>query len=1117
MKSYLLSLVLGISCSLSLIGQNHPQWINITGNDGIQATAVVGDTLWALFDGGLSLIRLSDGALIKEYNSANSGLNGHMNDQLVVSKGGQAWLASYIALYTGPTNGATGLQFFDGQDFGPAADNPSVLNQQARKRDLVLDSKEVLYFRENSAKLWKLENRQLEEIPLPSGVTEISHLFVDERDNLFAQLGDSVSNIGMYANGSWTRFDLLPHLPVPIEYTNRAEHFGVGPDGKLYFSLRVSSHDSHLLRYDYQNWEYLMDIRFGGPSFLWSPDGQFFLHDRTFNDLRLIDSTWSNSTSDRRVQLTHAISGDFTEHYWLPGDTLWSISGANDRYRLFRATIAEGMYGSYYTENVERINLTTSPMTTNQINNLAVNTDFLKIIAPNSGELITFDGTVWDTLDFFIPSVKNIEMLSDHLGNTYIYGGWSQAFHIHNKQSYGEFTRINYGLDHLFLDNEGSLLYRSGNSNDDEYLIRLRADGTFSSTNIPTPSGYVNASMNIDRTDQVWTTAKHNLVEKPHYFDGEEWQPLDLPPGIRVFLAGHPRPFINKDNDIYFADDQDDIFLYRQNIDKWQFIDTPPNLDMNSTETMIKEDSKGNIWIAMELGLFKFDGIEWTHFNHLNSGISSIGIGINDLDIDQLDNIWLSTDHGISIYNEEGIVTLGPNPYARLDGRVYYDVNNDGLFTDSIDAPFPKRPLTVPPLSNRLYTGDYNGRYGINLLPNDYTVSLQPIEHWSAVNGYEQALSVVGTDSLELDFRMAPDTLFHAADLNIAAAPARCDRAVIHYLHFDNTGTTIMDGRLIIRPDSLGTLLNPPSTLTYDTALAAYTYDFQAWLPFQEQTLELTYRVPNYQFIGVPLEWTAKIQALENGSYTDVDSTSFVQEVRCSYDPNDKLVQSKGPTRDGESLVADELLYTVRFQNTGNDLAFDVRIIDTLDSQLDITTLRVLQASHDFTFSVEEDSILHFNFLNINLPDSTTNEPLSHGLVQFTIKAQTTLPLPLTVRNTAYIYFDNNPPIQTNTTESKLVLAFLNTSVYSPNPAPSLHLFPNPFTDELYLQLKDLSTTGGDLQLSIYSLDGKRWRSFRFEGRQEIIPLNLGGLPPGCYILSARTVTGIMQQKIIKQ
>ncbi len=135
-----------------------------------------------------------------------------------------------------------------------------------------------------------------------------------------------------------------------------------------------------------------------------------------------------------------------------------------------------------------------------------------------------------------------------------------------------------------------------------------------------------------------------------------------------------------------------------------------------------------------------------------------------------------------------------------------------------------------------------------------------------------------------------------------------------------------------------------------------------------------------------------------------------------SYDPNDKQATpaGAGPGR----LIAPQqaLEYLVRFQNTGSDVAYLVVIEDTLDANLDVATLEIGAASHPFSWSVSGVGrpVLTWTFKNINLPDSTTNEPASHGYVRFRIRPKADTPLGTPIGNLAAITFDYNSPILTN-------------------------------------------------------------------------------------------------------
>ncbi len=148
----------------------------------------------------------------------------------------------------------------------------------------------------------------------------------------------------------------------------------------------------------------------------------------------------------------------------------------------------------------------------------------------------------------------------------------------------------------------------------------------------------------------------------------------------------------------------------------------------------------------------------------------------------------------------------------------------------------------------------------------------------------------------------------------------------------------------------------------------------------------------------------------------DLHQNRLCRLLRGSYDPNDKLADPPGAGPDRYLLPNTPIKYTVRFQNTGNDTAFAVVILDTIDTTtLDILTLIPGPSSHPYRFQVKEGRILEFTFHPISLPDSLTDLEGSQGYVTYTIHQQPDLPLGSKIQNRAAIYFDNNPPVITNT------------------------------------------------------------------------------------------------------
>ncbi|MEY4877470.1 MAG: hypothetical protein RL708_2620 [Bacteroidota bacterium] len=142
---------------------------------------------------------------------------------------------------------------------------------------------------------------------------------------------------------------------------------------------------------------------------------------------------------------------------------------------------------------------------------------------------------------------------------------------------------------------------------------------------------------------------------------------------------------------------------------------------------------------------------------------------------------------------------------------------------------------------------------------------------------------------------------------------------------------------------------------------------------------------------------------------TKNDTLNLCFPIRNGFDPNEKS---------GRLNVQDSTItYTIQFQNTGNDTAQHIIVKDTLSSDLDITTLEVLNYSFQ-PFTQTFGNVAVFNFPNINLVDSATNESVSHGFVSFKIKVK---PTALgSIQNQAAIYFDFNPPIYTNVALTEL-------------------------------------------------------------------------------------------------
>ncbi|MFZ1398077.1 MAG: hypothetical protein WAS33_14330, partial [Candidatus Promineifilaceae bacterium] len=173
---------------------------------------------------------------------------------------------------------------------------------------------------------------------------------------------------------------------------------------------------------------------------------------------------------------------------------------------------------------------------------------------------------------------------------------------------------------------------------------------------------------------------------------------------------------------------------------------------------------------------------------------------------------------------------------------------------------------------------------------------------------------------------------------------------------------------------------------------------------------------PDIGLIGTALLATATASTTNTDAVPANNVWTSQQIVTASYDPNDKQAHTSTGGSDVYLIDQDEWIdYTIRFQNTGTDTAFNVVITDTLSTSLDPSTIEMGAASHAFNWNLTGHGILGLNFPNILLPDSNSNEPLSHGFVGFRIRPrdQQDLQPGDQLVNTANIFFDFNPPVIT--------------------------------------------------------------------------------------------------------
>ncbi len=301
------------------------------------------------------------------------------------------------------------------------------------------------------------------------------------------------------------------------------------------------------------------------------------------------------------------------------------------------------------------------------------------------------------------------------------------------------------------------------------------------------------------------------------------------------------------------------------------------------------------------------------------------------------------------------------------------------------------------------------------------------------------------------------------------------------------SGTATFAG---VRPNALTPMVSG-KTLTYDIA------DFGA---INMQTaFGLRFLVDSFAQIGQQLCLDITVMPTAGDNNVSNNTATYCFPIVNSYDPNMKEVSPVNNIAPDE----DWLTYTIHFQNMGTAPAIHIYVMDTLDSNLDESSIQILGNSHRMLTEIK-GNIARFNFPNINLVNSITDKELSKGWLQYKIKKKAALPLGTQIKNTASIYFDFNAPVVTNTV--------MNTVAQPSAVAPlsfgeglGVRLFPNPTNDVVYI---DFGKEIVDAEVALYNMQGSLLNVTDFKNLQGLAAISLSALPAGVYVLEVAVAEG---------
>lgn len=663
----------------------------------------------------------------------------------------------------------------------------------------------------------------------------------------------------------------------------------------------------------------------------------------------------------------------------------------------------------------------------------------------------------WYKFPNYVPEKANRYIYVDD-NNTKWIGGYNQGLHKYSNNTWTHYTKNNSGIAdndvrQSCFDTTGNLWITTWNG-----LSKFNVDSnTWSNYKVGSSTYDILYSLQVDEKNRVWvgTDGGADSDDGLYMFDGSKWKfynPLNSKLSGRWITrlrkdktgkiwGGHYRGLfeINDTNitnhslitasfspnatvsDIDFDSYNNKwVSVYDGGVAKF---DGSSWIIYNSNNSPLPEnkvwsiavDQNNIVWIGTENnGLVKFDGTNWTVYNKNNSIITSNRI--DALNVDKFNNLWVAVNYGeIVIHSPQGI--------SGISGYVYYDQNSNNN-RDSVEPLLPNQLISIDSFDISSIS-NASGNYDCRILSSGNYIARVKTNSPYIANKSDSFAFAIDSVTTRTNHNFGIQLKPNITDIAVDYTPLSPPRPGFDYycnLTVNNWGTLkadsislsiVIDSTLILYSDSV-----PQFTQSGDTI----TWFIDSLGIFEDRTIQLVYRVPpNVNLLGEELVTRAFAYSSQT-DYDSINNTSINRDVIVgAYDPNDKRVTPGEDCPSGNIPIGtEELTYTIRFQNTGTYAAENVVIKDTISTKLDLASIVMISSSHPYSAEIKNGREINWSFNNINLPDSNSNEPESHGYIKYRIKLKSGLNSGTAIKNKCYIFFDFNPPIITNQTISTL-------------------------------------------------------------------------------------------------
>ncbi len=801
----------------------------------------------------------------------------------------------------------------------------------------------------------------------------------------------------------------------------------------------------------------------GYTNFLYRNEGNgtfvSILNDPAVNDLGYGHGTsWVDYDNDGFLDLFVAdyFSTRFNQLYHNNGDG--TFTKETDASPVLEADFSvSGVWGDYNNDNFPDLFVANTNGSNNSLYKNLGNGNFLKI---NTGSLVNDGGNSvgasWGDMD----NDGDLDLFVSNSGN--------QNNFLYKNNGDGTFLKIvagsivtdaghSHGSAWADYDNDGDLdLFVANDQDQNNKLYSNNGDGTFQSV-----------------TNQITESGGDSF--------GTAWADYDNDGDLDLFIANHE---LNTN------------FIYENSRGECQsksciiLTGTSSNASSIGAKIKLKANIYGqDVWQTREINAQSGGGV-----GGQNELKEIIGLG----DATVIDSILIEWPSGYRqvLVNQlvNDCLDIIEENAGEACGTVYYDENSNCI-QDNNEPGISNIELRVEPGGITVFS-DADGNYSVPLQPGTYTITQVDTDSWIPVCPNNQGTNTVdiisiGEQYCGNNFGTTPSCALPDLKVEISTTAHRVGFENLIIVRYENLGGKPANNAYLTV--SFGDDIIPvEASLPWDLSVGTdRRWNFGTLDIGASGTIYITDSISINAVLGEDLKLRASLYSPDSDCNGQDNVAEHFSPAVGALDPNDILVSPQG-----EISQLEVLTYKIRFQNVGNATVNQVRIENQLPPHLDLSTLELGAASNPYRFSITDDGLLNWTFDNILLPDSTTNEPASHGYLTYRIQLKPDLAIGTAIENQANIFFDNNAPILTNIVSNTLA---------NPNSAPStegLTLYPNPAINQVMINIEAINsaTSPSISTIQIYDMTGKLILS-KLDVNEQNYALNLEPIGVGIYTI----------------